>query len=365
LLGTSAAFAAAAVGVRAAAPAIERRSAAHFAQQARIQNLPQDMLESRARGMAQKTIRFFPIYYGGLAVYAGLLGLLIITWPSLTQLQGRFVPPVIVAICLVDLFVFGRNYNPAIPLARHFPDSPITKHLQDTQAQAEPFRVLSLEEEFPPNVLGRYRIADMRNYDAIELRQTLDFFQPLWPSDNGRRTSTSWTTWARVQASMDLLRFANVRYVISTTPPSGIPGETEAFGRVQLHKLEHVSGILFSLDSELGQVDLEEPAISIECYRAGNLDATVQIPPGANALVFSESFMPGWQARIDGKLSRVEAYRGAFISVAIAPGTHRVQFDYAPKSFRLGLVASALGVAMLAGLFVAPLARLVRGNPVA
>ncbi|MGH7151831.1 MAG: YfhO family protein, partial [Planctomycetota bacterium] len=64
---------------------------------------------------------------------------------------------------------------------------------------------------------------------------------------------------------------------------------------------------------------------------------------GGGYLVTSEVFYPGWTATLDGKPVAVERANYAWRAVALPPGNHEVVFLYRPRSFSLGLAASATG----------------------
>ena len=68
-------------------------------------------------------------------------------------------------------------------------------------------------------------------------------------------------------------------------------------------------------------------------YRPGYVEADVNISTTAGQLVLAETFMPGWRAWVDGRRSEVTAYGGAFVSLPIGSGQHRVVFEYSPASF--------------------------------
>lgn len=67
----------------------------------------------------------------------------------------------------------------------------------------------------------------------------------------------------------------------------------------------------------------------------------------AGVLVLRELADPGWRARVDGLPTRVVTADGMFLGVPLKPGTHRVEFDYRPLGWRLGLALCALGAASL------------------
>jgi hypothetical protein len=84
-------------------------------------------------------------------------------------------------------------------------------------------------------------------------------------------------------------------------------------------------------------------------HRSGFLRAHVESDaPGF--VVFSETWMPGWEARRDGR--RVEVLRAdhAFRAVEVPAGRSRIELEYRPWSFRIGLGLSLAGAAAIAAL---------------
>jgi hypothetical protein len=75
-------------------------------------------------------------------------------------------------------------------------------------------------------------------------------------------------------------------------------------------------------------------------------------------LVLSDAYYPGWQALVDGLETPIHRANLLFRAVYLPAGQHRVEFIYAPLSFKLGAVIS---LATLFGL-VAGLAFQVRGQ---
>lgn len=87
----------------------------------------------------------------------------------------------------------------------------------------------------------------------------------------------------------------------------------------------------------------------IDCIR-------IRVPAGSSGtLVISESWMPGWNARVDGRPAPVQAYEGALLSLELPEGARDVELRYRPSSFVLGAVLSAamlaVTVLLLAGLY--------------
>jgi hypothetical protein len=64
-------------------------------------------------------------------------------------------------------------------------------------------------------------------------------------------------------------------------------------------------------------------------------------------LVLADTFYPGWHALIDGRPVPIRAVDSLFRGVEVGQGSHTVEFNYRPGSFRIGLLISAGAAAML------------------
>lgn len=86
--------------------------------------------------------------------------------------------------------------------------------------------------------------------------------------------------------------------------------------------------------------------VSIDEHGDGRVRLTVRTPQPA-LLVLSDTYYPGWRARIDGAPVRVHPTDVALRSVYVGAGTHTVTFTYSPTSFKAGAVTSASVLATL------------------
>jgi hypothetical protein len=81
---------------------------------------------------------------------------------------------------------------------------------------------------------------------------------------------------------------------------------------------------------------------------------------GPRILLNADAWYPGWKAYIDGKLTPIIKANDAFKAVAVPPGTHEVEFVFRSRLVTMGLVTSALSLA-LASLYLAwPIRRRVK-----
>ena len=85
-----------------------------------------------------------------------------------------------------------------------------------------------------------------------------------------------------------------------------------------------------------GPVELRRPSPErIEC----NVET-----PEAGLLVVSESYFPGWEARLDGSPAPIHRVDHALMGLVVPAGSHRVELSYSPESFRWGSAISWSGL---------------------
>ena len=63
-------------------------------------------------------------------------------------------------------------------------------------------------------------------------------------------------------------------------------------------------------------------------------------------LVFQDLAYPGWQARVDGRESRILKTDVGVRALELRAGRHRVTMEFKPLSFRIGLVLTCLGLVL-------------------
>ena len=68
-------------------------------------------------------------------------------------------------------------------------------------------------------------------------------------------------------------------------------------------------------------------------------------------VVLTDSWYPGWEARVDGKEVPILHADVLFRAVAVPAGRSRVEFDFRPRSVALGGLVAAGAAALLGVLF--------------
>ncbi len=315
-------------------PQIRAKALAHYARAAEATpGADPTIFRDRAERQARGAVAFVPRYLAFVAAQG-----LAMAWLLFGLRRGKipdgFGRSALLGLVLLDLLQFGWALNPAIPPGQDRPVVPVIARLREEVGRSG--RIIALGAELPPNTLMRYGLADARNYDSVEVARSLDWLAPLYDPAVAARTSRREISWARVAASRDRLREAGVRAVVAATPPPSGLGRAEAVGP---------AWVLW-LDAE----PLIEPsgAGSEVAAKAepGRIEATIHSAGGAD-LIVRQTFDPGWRAAVDGVPTDVVPRPGAFYSVRVPPGTHRIQITYDPIEVRLSLAAS-IGSALLA-----------------
>lgn len=80
-------------------------------------------------------------------------------------------------------------------------------------------------------------------------------------------------------------------------------------------------------------------------------------------LVLTDTFAPGWVARVDGREVPILRADYMFRAVAVPAGTHDVVFSYEPAALRVGLAVAAGTLCIIVGMLAASLRRRLREDP--
>ena len=172
-------------GRRPAEPGSARRAAGALRQGGRARRPGADpaVYRDRAERQVRQTLDFVPRYLGlagGPAARAGRARRGAAA-RRLSRPRGPARP--CSGLTLIDLFGFGFGLNPAIDAADDRPSSPVIAYLRRRSAGRAGSSASA--RSCRPTSLMRYGLADVRNYDSVELARSLDWFAPLY--EPGRR----------------------------------------------------------------------------------------------------------------------------------------------------------------------------------
>ncbi len=123
-----------------------------------------------------------------------------------------------------------------------------------------------------------------------------------------------------------------------------VAGDDVAFDQLKKQQLHPAQEILLSDGPALNvpsSTSVAHDAVKITDYESQMATLSVSTDR-AGYLFFSDTWYPGWNALVDGKV--VPIYRADFLfrAVPIEPGQHTVVFKYQPVSFQMGALFSVL-----------------------
>ena len=86
-----------------------------------------------------------------------------------------------------------------------------------------------------------------------------------------------------------------------------------------------------------------EGSVKITTYKSNTVDLTVNSKK-RQFLFLGDSYYPGWKAYVDGEEKEIFRANYLFRAIVIEPGTHKIQFEYDPFSFKLGMTITMLTI---------------------
>ena len=292
----------------------------------------------------------------------------------------------LVLLTCADLFVIHMRINPTMPPAEVFPP---TEAIQFLKQQPGNFRVGGLYLALMPNTSMVFGLSDVRGYEPVVPWRQATLFNRI---EGGYRLNH----YAILRsADSPLLDLMNVEYMVTDRElggrwqlafaekdspirvyrnPNVLPrafmvyqseyaaNAEAALNRLLDKNLDFRTRVILeeaipqlSADHEVSQV---EQARIVE-YQPERVMIETNTPKDG-ILVLTDTYVPGWQARVDGQPAQVHVADYAFRGVRVPAGQHRVEFVYAPMSFTVGATLSLAAIAFCVAWAAAIIYRKVR-----
>jgi hypothetical protein len=290
-------------------------------------------------------------------------------------------------VAAADLLRFGWGFHPAADPAWLEFTPPAIEFLKERAAGGGPWRLTTLQVEgghqtLNANIPWLHSLQDVRGYDSIIPRQYVEFMTSL--EGQGELLFNRIAPLYGVESlSSPLLDLLNVRYVVTEGRISNPDYELVYEGEVRVYEdidtlprafaLPHGEAVseadlparLRTLDPRqvilLDTVAVSNPESEWPLQPAQVVSYTLNtvlvdvVLPGPGWLVLADSYFPGWRAyRSDPQdevASEVEPEilraNGNFRAVWLGAGAHRVRFQYAPTSLKIGLYASLAAIVVI------------------
>ncbi len=287
-----------------------------------------------------------------------------------------------VVIILADLFRWGFFFNPTTPQKILYPETSAIRFLKQDKSI---HRLNSAVGEMVmwPNSSMVYSFQDVRAYDSLYYFRYYNLMLEM----NRRNGFPEMDRMIILTPEVDgapLLDFLGVKYYLAVKPMQAhylrpvysgdilVYENPRSLPRANLYENWKVASELKVLDSVVSktfrpsrEVFLEgEPQFESENETSRRTAAAriTNYSPGAirmeadaarnSILTLSENFYPGWRAEIDGKPGVILRANYSFMGVALPPGRHTVELDFAPA---WGVWAPAASIVAVLGCIFAGL----------
>lgn len=286
--------------------------------------------------------------------------------------------PLALGVIAFDLWLLFGGFNAASNPAPLAFTPPLVEFLQRDR---EPYRLAVYRGDKPlnANLPMLYGIGDSRGYDSIVTQQYVEFMG-LIEHQGALAYNRISDLYERRSLDSPLLDLLGVRY-LATPERIDDPRWRLVYDReLKLYRNERAlpraflvfdavvepeharsddvmrrpgfdPGRLAVLDRAPagglpGLAGGEPAAASIRAYRLNDVVVeTAAERPGV--LVLTDSFFPGWGARVDGESAELLRAYGNFRAVYVPAGRHLIEFRYLPLSVLAGALTSALGLALV------------------
>jgi hypothetical protein len=323
-----------ACGIPTLEPAIRARAVSHYQRAAEAGGSAGDAPGLRAGRQVRATMDFLPRYCGLSAVELWLLTALVLRART-PGCRAGWIRPVLLGLTLAELGRFGFGLNPAIERRVHESEPTVIGRLREGLPPGS--RALGVGEELPPNVLMRFGLSDVRNYDSVEQENSVAWLDPIFVPSSAARTSRRDVTWSTAIRRLDRLRQSCVGAIVGATPPP-----VGAFDRVEKAGRAWIAWI-----GPRPWAEARSPDARVEWTRDPGAARVRVRAPHPGRLLVRETYAPGWAARVDGRPAGVEPGPGPFFEIQIFPGVHEIVLYYDPPEVRFGTGISACALAAL------------------
>ena len=287
----------------------------------------------------------------------------------LGRLPRRTAVVALTGLVAVDLL----GARPQLPLARFSPETdPSYRALRGLAAQAgaPPFRVdLAPSHVSAAAALGA-RVENVNGYWPVSIGRFFRYAYGMRGLETPAHLRHQLVDQLYMTGDPFALRLLNVG-VASRVAPDGtsvflrdphplprawivqraerVAGETEALARVRSADFDPTSTVVLEAEPRLALAGGGAAAghVIARTLPGGGLDLETDSPQDGY-LVLSEVYYPGWRASVDGRPVAVEPADDVLTGLPLPAGRHRVHYDYAPTSVRVGAALTLTTLALAA-----------------
>lgn len=310
--------------------------------------------------------------------------------------RPRLATPLLVALIVADLFIFGYRFNPKVDLdvlrveprsRAMFAPVPGSFRVVPHPPQDNPLRTM------PSNLPMLWGLQDVGGSDTVvwtayhRLRKALSdaseeqphgvLESPVLDLLNVRYALTGAPLYPppegwELAAAPDMLIYENreamPRAFVTYAPPRTLPPH-ECLRAMLQPDWQPSEPLLVAQQEDAASSPLRSSSIRTEAGERFTTADIVTYEPnrvviGAHAegdglLVLADAYNPGWRAFVDGTERPIVRTDYILRGVPLTAGAHDVEFVYLPASFKVGAFVSCLALCFLAGLSTCHILRVV------
>ncbi len=214
----------------------------------------------------------------------------------------RFTVIALLVLTLVDLSRFFIKFESFSDSVYLFPDTKVTKFLQD-QGKTDVFRVAALDDRiFPPNFATHYKIQMISGYDSLYLKNYANLIGGV----------------SRIVSPKNPVLFdnLNVKYILTF--------DTLTVWNYKL-VLEEGQTKVYENITALPRVSLPGGSAKITKYLPDEVVVMIQSQTGGQ-LVLRDIYYPDWWVTLDGQKQPIFQVDNLFRGVSVPAGNHEVIF---------------------------------------
>ena len=264
--------------------------------------------------------------------------------------------------------------EPAIKPEYFYPKNKILAMLRTENEK--PFRVTAFITKNQPiayatNINTFYQIEDIRNYDSLGVNWYNSIFQYMNLSDALNLTNVKYLIEGK---DFDVSAFTNIFQPVTEYNGYIIYKNLSAFDRAFMvynysvaETDQQALDLLHTYSGQLNKVAVIFKKDVLGMPFSSNTPGTyainfIKYTPGYIKLscttsqyglfFISDTYFPGWHARVDGKETKIIRTDYAFQGLWLTQGTHTIELTYDPASFKYGTLLSILGILSLIGFYL-------------
>ncbi len=264
----------------------------------------------------------------------------------------------VLVLVFLETGFHGLFYQPVIKPNYFFPNNSALYFLK-LNSNLQRVTSVSGSAHIPPNVATYYELSDIKNYDAMLLRNykkeldahstNIENFQSFDNVDRGYLDLTG-VKYIVSKSQKELTKKLSLKEADLNLYPSVFSGND-----FEIFENKNVFPRAFLVEPSKLQADLllKQDIISdkknyaeIKEYKPNKI--TIETSnSNQSSLILTDSYYPGWKAYVDGVEKNIIETASSFRAVELESGRHEVVFEYQPLSFKIGSLISLVTLILI------------------